>query len=90
MGAAMLCTGLVSGFVPLVATQMLWGLSWTFASGADVARISDELDDPARVPVVLVRAGQAQLTGPLLALTTCAALLTIAAITIQRRGTPQH
>jgi hypothetical protein len=38
-------------------------LSWTFASGADVAWISDELDDPARVPVVLIRAEQAQLTG---------------------------
>lgn len=63
MGAAMLATGLVSDFLPLLATQMLWGLSWAFASGADVAWISDELDDPARVPVVLIRAEQAQLTG---------------------------
>jgi MFS family permease len=63
MGAAMLATGLVSGFVPLMATQMLWGLSWTFASGADVAWISDELDEPARVSVVLMRSEQAQLTG---------------------------
>jgi len=63
MGAAMLATGLVSGFVPLLATQMVWGLSWTFASGADVAWISDELDEPARVSMVLVRSEQAQLTG---------------------------
>jgi MFS family permease len=63
MGAAMLTTGLVTGFLPLLATQMLWGLSWTFASGADVAWISDELDDPVRVPTVLIRAEQAQLTG---------------------------
>ena len=42
---------------------MLWGLSWTFASGADVAWISDELDQPARVPAVLMRSEQAQLTG---------------------------
>jgi len=63
MGAAMLATGLVTGFLPLLATQMLWGLSWTFASGADVAWISDELDGAARVPAVLVRAEQAQLTG---------------------------
>jgi MFS family permease len=54
MGVAMLATGLVTGFLPLMATQMLWGLSWTFASGADVAWISDELDDPARVPAVLL------------------------------------
>jgi MFS family permease len=63
MGTAMLATGLVSDFLALVATQMLWGLSWTFAGGADVAWVSDELDDPARVPLVLIRAEQAQLTG---------------------------
>lgn len=63
MGNAMLATGLVSGFLPILLTQMLWGLSWNFASGADVAWISDELDDPATVAVVLVRAEQAQLTG---------------------------
>jgi MFS family permease len=63
MGPAMAGTALVTGFWPVLATQLLWGLSWTFASGADVAWISDELADPARVPVVLVRAGRAQLTG---------------------------
>jgi hypothetical protein len=63
MGTAMSATGLVTDFGPLVATQMLWGLSWTFASGADVAWITDELDGPARISVVLMRSGRAQLTG---------------------------
>jgi predicted MFS family arabinose efflux permease len=63
MGTAMIATGLVTDFGPLVATQMLWGLSWTFASGADVAWITDELDEPARISVVLMRSGRAQLTG---------------------------
>jgi MFS family permease len=63
MGSAMLATGLVTDFTALVATQMLWGLSWTFASGAEVAWITDELDDRARISGVLVRAGRAQLTG---------------------------
>jgi MFS family permease len=63
MGTAMIATGLVTDFGPLVATQMLWGLSWTFSSGADVAWITDELDDPARISVVLMRWGRAQLTG---------------------------
>ena len=63
MGTAMIATGLVTGFGPLVATQMVWGLSWTFASGADVAWISDELDEPARTSLVLMRSGRAQLTG---------------------------
>jgi MFS family permease len=63
MGTAMMATGLATDFGPLVATQMLWGLSWTFASGADVAWITDELGEPARIAVVLVRSGRAQLTG---------------------------
>ena len=63
MGAAMIATALVSGFGPIVATQLVWGLSWTFASGADVAWITDELAEPARTAGVLLRAGRAQLTG---------------------------
>ena len=63
MGTAMIATGLVTDFGPLVAMQMLWGLSWTFASGADVAWITDELDEPARISIVLMRSGRAQLTG---------------------------
>ena len=63
MGIAMMATGLVTDFPLLVGTQMLWGLSWTFASGADVAWITDELDEPARISAVLMRSGRAQLTG---------------------------
>ena len=75
MGAAMLATGLVSGFVPvLLATQMLWGLSWNFAGGADVAWISDELDEPESVAAVLMRAEQAQLTGTVAGLVSISGL----------------
>ena len=63
MGAAMLLTSLVTAFPALVATQMLWGLSWTFASGADIAWITDELRQPRRIPSVLARAARSQLTG---------------------------
>ena len=63
MGTAMVVTGLVTDFGALVATQMLWGVSWTFASGADVAWITDELGGASRAAPVLVRAGRAQLTG---------------------------
>ena len=35
MGTAMLATGLVTSYPALVATQMLWGLSWNLASGAE-------------------------------------------------------
>ncbi|WP_328522169.1 MFS transporter [Kribbella sp. NBC_00359] len=63
MGTAMLATGLVDSFPALLATQVLWGISWTFASGSDVAWITDELDDATCITAVLARAARAQLTG---------------------------
>ncbi|HEY3563299.1 MAG TPA: MFS transporter [Kribbella sp.] len=63
MGTAMLATGLFSSFPALLATQVLWGISWTFASGSDVALITDELNDPGRINLVLTRAARAQLSG---------------------------
>ncbi|TDW23713.1 MFS transporter [Kribbella kalugense] len=63
MGTAMLATGLFESFPALLATQVLWGISWTFASGSDVALITDELDQPDRINVVLTRSARAQLTG---------------------------
>jgi MFS transporter, DHA3 family, tetracycline resistance protein len=58
MGTGMLVTGLVTAFPALVGTQMLWGLAWTFSSGADVAWLTDELDQPERVPGVLTAAAR--------------------------------
>jgi MFS family permease len=63
MGTAMITTGLVESFPALLATQVLWGISWTFASGSDIAWITDELDQPDQIPAVLTRAARAQLTG---------------------------
>ena len=53
MGLGMLVTGFVTAFGALVIAQMLWGFGWTFSSGADVAWVTDELDDPSRIDRVL-------------------------------------
>lgn len=53
VGTSMVVTGLVTAFPTLVVTQMVWGLGWTFASGADVAWITDELDRPDHIGGVL-------------------------------------
>jgi MFS family permease len=74
MGAAMSATALVTSFGFLVLTQMVWGLAWTFASGADVAWITDELHEPSRISSVLTRAGRAQLTGAVAGLITLGGL----------------
>jgi predicted MFS family arabinose efflux permease len=63
IGAGMTATGLVTAFPALVATQMLWGLGWTFTSGADVAWLTDELDRPERTAVVLTAGARAEQIG---------------------------
>jgi MFS family permease len=63
VGASMLATGLVTAFPALVMTQMLWGLGWTFSSGADVAWLTDELDQPERTGSVLVASARWQQIG---------------------------
>ena len=47
MGSAMLATSMVVSYPLLLLTQILWGISWTFSSGADVAWLTDEVDEPA-------------------------------------------
>jgi len=58
MGVGMIATGLVTAFPALVVTQMLWGVAWTFSSGADVAWLTDELDAPNSVAGVLAAAAR--------------------------------
>lgn len=53
VGISMMITGLVTAFPALVATQLMWGVGWTFASGADVAWVTDELGRPDRIAWVL-------------------------------------
>ena len=62
-GMGMVVTGLVTAFPALVATQALWGLGWAFASGADVAWLTDELHEPARIDRVLAARARWELTG---------------------------
>jgi MFS family permease len=78
MGTAMLATGLVTDFGLVVATQVLWGLSCCFASGADVAWVTDELNEPERIRVVLARYGRAQLTGAAAGMVGLGALASVA------------
>ena len=58
MGLGMLATGFVLSFSALLVTQVIWGLSWTFSSGADVAWMTDELRAPERVGEALLNAAR--------------------------------
>jgi MFS transporter, DHA3 family, tetracycline resistance protein len=63
LGAGMIMTGVVSTFPLVVVTQVLWGLGWAFSGGADVAWLSDELNEPGRVARVLTARARWDLAG---------------------------
>jgi MFS family permease len=63
IGVSMVTTGLVTVFPALVATQMLWGIGWAFASGADIAWVTDELDRPDRISRVLAASARWEQAG---------------------------
>ncbi|WP_150307473.1 MFS transporter [Planctomonas psychrotolerans] len=85
MGMAMISTGLFPSFAPLMLSQMLWGISWTFSSGSDIAWITDELQLPDRMHHVLTRQARWQLAGAgvgMVALGTLGALIDRATVIV--------
>ncbi len=62
IGAALILTGLATSFPVLVAANALWGIGYTFSSGANVAWLTDELlhhgrDQPS-IDVAMARAAR--------------------------------
>jgi hypothetical protein len=55
MGPALAFSGVFEPFSLIALTQVTWGIGWTLQSGADVAWLTDELRDPARVEHLVVR-----------------------------------
>lgn len=54
MGIGMTMTGFVTAFPLILVTQVFWALGWTFLSGADIAWVTDELNQPKRIARVLL------------------------------------
>ena len=63
LAAGMVMTGLVTAFPLILLTQVLWGSGWAFLTGADVAWITDELDQPQRIARVLTTSARRDLAG---------------------------
>jgi MFS family permease len=82
MGGSMVITGLVTAFPALVLTQMLWGLAWTFSSGADVAWLTDECEQPKDVARVLTAAARWEQVGAATGLVSFGAIAWITGLAI--------
>jgi len=65
MGVGFLVEGLFPSFLPILLSQVIWGLGYTFTSGATQAWISDEIgEDPANK--LFLRAAQVGLFASLI------------------------
>jgi DHA3 family tetracycline resistance protein-like MFS transporter len=62
LGAGFLLQALAPGFALALVAQVVWGVGYTFTSGADTAWITDEVG-AGRIGPVLLRGQQAWLTG---------------------------
>ena len=89
MGSALVIAGLADAFPLLVASQIAWGVGWTFRSGADVAWVTDEVHDAGAVERLVVRRARLQELGGVVglgvglglgALTSLATVMIIAGI----------
>ncbi|GLV53806.1 hypothetical protein KDH_06570 [Dictyobacter sp. S3.2.2.5] len=63
LAAGMTMTGVVTIFPLIQMTQVLWAIGWAFLTGADVAWITDELDQPHRIACVLTASARWDLVG---------------------------
>ena len=65
MGVALVLTGTLPSFLALLAAQALWGLGYTFTSGATEAWVAGEVGDQAVGPLFLRAAQYASLAAAL-------------------------
>lgn len=60
LGVAQLASGLVELWPAYLVTQFVWGLGWTFLSGAEVAWITSEIGSAEETEPLLFRRGRLQ------------------------------
>jgi DHA3 family tetracycline resistance protein-like MFS transporter len=73
IGAGLLLQGLVPAFLAILAAQVLWGIGYTFTSGADQAWITDEIGSE-RTGRVFVRTQQFELAAKIAGTVTAGGL----------------
>lgn len=81
VGAAQVAAGLASGFWPLMATQVAWGVGFTFRSGAEIAWVTDELGGPEAAEPLVLRQARWQLVAAVAAVAASGALARVTSLT---------
>ncbi|MDT8307184.1 MAG: MFS transporter [Anaerolineae bacterium] len=76
IGVAFLLQGSLPFFLPILLGEMIWGLGWTFISGAEDAWLADEIGEE-RLTRAYLRASQVGRIGSLLGILISSALGTV-------------
>lgn len=58
LSAAQFASGIVDQWEMYLATQFVWGIGWTFISGAEIAWVTDEVGSATDVEPLLLRRGR--------------------------------
>lgn len=81
VGLSNIGAGLVESYPLLVATQLVWGVAYTFRSGADTAWVTDELGGADKVEQLLLRRGRLQLVVSIFAILAGGVLARLTSLT---------
>lgn len=73
IGVAFLLQGLVPAFLAILVAQVIWGLGYTFTSGADQAWITDEIGED-KIGPIFVRSQQFRLAGSIAGIVSAGAI----------------
>lgn len=63
IGSGFFVTGMTTAVVPILIAQAVWGIGFTFQSGADTAWVTDEVKEPELVDELILRRGRMRLIG---------------------------
>jgi DHA3 family tetracycline resistance protein-like MFS transporter len=77
IGLGFLIEGLFPVFEAIILSQIVWGLGYTFISGAADAWIADEINDDKRLTNILLRASQASSVSALFGIGISVALASV-------------
>jgi len=72
--SAQLASGVVDEWVLYLVTQSVWGLGWTFISGAEIAWVTDEVGSADAVEPLLLRRGRLEFAAVIAGIAFFAAL----------------
>ncbi len=82
LSLAQFASGIVGEWELYLVTQFIWGVGWTFISGAEVAWVTDEIGDVETVERLLLRRGRLELVAIVIGVMVFAVLSLVVSLAV--------